>query len=112
MRKPTARDGAVSELVEVTFPVGDRVRRDEAAGLLHAKFHDLAGHCWDADRQDAVIQLFGDTAALCAMTVPDFMDCVTEKPVLGARKTHPAVRYRQPRKRLEKPGKDKGGIRL
>jgi len=77
----TARDGAVSELVEVAFPVGDPVRRDEAAGLLHAKFRDLAGHCWNTDRQDAVIQLFGDTAALCAMPVPDFMDRVTEKPV-------------------------------
>jgi 2-methylcitrate dehydratase len=77
----TTCDGAVSEFTEMLFPVGDPVRRNEAAGPLHAKFRDLTAHCWDTDRQDAVIRLFGDTAALCAMTVPDFMDCVTEKPV-------------------------------
>jgi len=73
----TARDGAVSELVEVVFPVGDPVRRNEAAGLLHAKFRDLAAHCWDETRQESVIRMFSDTAALCEMTVPDFMDRVT-----------------------------------
>lgn len=77
----TTRNGAVSELVEVAFPVGDPVRREEAAGLLQTKFRNLAGHCWDAHRQNAAIQLFSDTVALGAMTVPDFMNCVTEKQV-------------------------------
>jgi 2-methylcitrate dehydratase len=77
----TARDGAVSDLIEVEFPIGDPIRRHEAAPLLDAKFRDLTGHLWDAGRQQAVIELFADPERLSAMAVPDFMDRVTEKPV-------------------------------
>lgn len=76
----TAMDGAVSDLVEIAYPIGDPMRRDEAVPLLHAKFRDLAASLWDAGRQDEILALFADPGRLAAMTVPDFMDRVTEAP--------------------------------
>jgi 2-methylcitrate dehydratase len=76
----TAMDGAVSDLVEVAYPIGDPLRRGEAVPLLNAKFRDLAASVWDAGRQDEILALFADPERLAAMTVPDFMDRVTEAP--------------------------------
>lgn len=76
----TAMDGAVSDLVEVAYPIGDPMRRDEAVPLLQAKFRDLAASLWNAGRQDEILALFADPGRLAAMMVPDFMDRVTEAP--------------------------------
>jgi 2-methylcitrate dehydratase len=73
-----ARDGAVSERVEVAYPIGDPRRRHEATSLLQAKFRDLTAPCWDAGRQDALLTLLSDPDRLLSMHVPDFMDAVTD----------------------------------
>jgi 2-methylcitrate dehydratase len=73
-----ARDGAVSERVEVAYPIGDPRRRHEATSLLQAKFRDLTAPCWDAARQDALLTLLSDPDRLLSMHVPDFMDAVTD----------------------------------
>jgi hypothetical protein len=46
--------------------------------LLRAKFKDLTARSWDASRQDTLLTLFGDTDRLLSMSVPDFMDAVTD----------------------------------
>jgi 2-methylcitrate dehydratase len=73
-----ARDGAVSERVEVAYPIGDPRRRHEATSLLQAKFRDLTAPCWDAARQNALLTLLSDPDRLLSMHVPDFMDAVTD----------------------------------
>jgi 2-methylcitrate dehydratase len=73
-----ARDGAVSERVEVAYPIGDPRRRHEATSLLQAKFRDLTAPCWDAARQDALLTLLSDPDRLLSMYVPDFMEAVTD----------------------------------
>ena len=77
----TARDGAVSERIEIHFPVGDPTRRDEAAEMLSLKFRTLSSHCWGAERQATVIEIFRNPATLGAMSVLKFMDYVTEKAI-------------------------------
>jgi 2-methylcitrate dehydratase len=73
-----ARDGAVSERVEVAYPIGDPRRRHEATSLLQAKFRDLTAPCWDAARQNALLTLLSDPDRMLSMHVPDFMDAVTD----------------------------------
>jgi 2-methylcitrate dehydratase len=73
-----ARDGAVSERVEVAYPIGDPRRRHESTPLLQAKFRDLTSPCWDAARQDAILTLLGNPDRLLSMHVPDFMSAVTD----------------------------------
>lgn len=74
----TAMDGAVSPLVEIDYPIGDPMRRDEAIPLLHAKFRDLAAAAWNERQQDEILALFADPDRLAAMPVPDFMDRVSK----------------------------------
>ncbi|HTH97181.1 MAG TPA: MmgE/PrpD family protein [Stellaceae bacterium] len=81
----TAKDGAVSELIEVAYPIGDPIRRDEAAPLLAAKFDDLAASVWGEARRRSVVALFAEPARLAAMPVPDFLDQVAERPIEGDR---------------------------
>lgn len=73
-----ARDGAVSERVEVAYPIGDPRRRHESTPLLQAKFRDLTAPCWDVARQDAMLALLGDPDRLLSMHVPDFMTAATD----------------------------------
>jgi 2-methylcitrate dehydratase len=73
-----ACDGAVSERVEVAYPIGDPRRRHEATSLLQAKFRDLTAPCWDAARQDTLLTLLSDPDRLLSMRVPDFMDAVAD----------------------------------
>ena len=76
----TAEDGSVSPLVEIAYPIGDPVRRDEALPLLQAKFRELAASVWDERRRKDILELFAHPLRLAAMPVPDFMDRVTTLP--------------------------------
>ncbi len=74
-----AKDGAVSERVEIARPIGDPARRSEAMPLLHAKFRDLTAPLWSSQQQDTLLALLSDPQRLLAMPVPHFMDAVTPR---------------------------------
>ena len=76
-----ARDGAVSERIEVATPIGDPRRRSESTPLLQAKFRDLTAPRGDAARQDAVLALMDDPDRLLSMPVADFMTVASRNSV-------------------------------
>jgi 2-methylcitrate dehydratase len=70
-------DGTVSPREEVQIPIGDPRRSDEAAPLLRAKFHDLAGQAWSPARRERVLVLLDDVERLAAMDADVFMDQIS-----------------------------------
>jgi 2-methylcitrate dehydratase len=71
------RDGSFTEKVEVEYPLGHRTRRKEALPLLIKKFRDNTSTSLEAERAEAIIEIFLDQARLDTLTVCDFMKLFT-----------------------------------
>ncbi len=67
------KDGTSTQRIEVLYPVGHRVRREEGKPLMKAKFNGaVRGHFSD-DQADRIIALFDQGESLDDMPVADFM---------------------------------------
>jgi 2-methylcitrate dehydratase len=79
------RDGSQTERVEVEYPLGHRRRRAEARPAMFAKFIRNASTRLPANAVNRLAELFADSEALLATTVPEFMDlCVAREAALTA----------------------------
>lgn len=71
------RDGTQTEKVTVEYPLGHRIRRDEALPLLEAKFAASVATRFPARRRDLLLALWHDRSRLEAMPIHEFMDMLT-----------------------------------
>ncbi|MCP3028989.1 bifunctional 2-methylcitrate dehydratase/aconitate hydratase [Halobacillus sp. A5] len=67
------KDGSATEEVVRRYPLGHRIRRDEALPELHKKFRYNISTQFSEEKQAELNQLFA-TQDLMNATVPDFMD--------------------------------------
>ncbi len=72
-------DDSASEMIEIAYPVGHKVRRDEGIPILQDKFKRNLSTRFPSKKIDAMIACMQDTKTLGAMSVSDFMSlwCVT-----------------------------------
>jgi len=68
------KDGSALDEVLVEYPIGHPRRRDEGLPLLEEKFRRNLARRFDAQRQQRILEVALDQAALEAMPVRDFMD--------------------------------------
>ncbi|MBZ0086896.1 MAG: bifunctional 2-methylcitrate dehydratase/aconitate hydratase [Thermomonas sp.] len=69
----TFNDGSKLDEVLVEYPIGHRRRRDQGIPLLEEKFRRNLARRFDADRQQAILDVTLDQARLEALPVQDFM---------------------------------------
>ncbi|MQA05738.1 MAG: bifunctional 2-methylcitrate dehydratase/aconitate hydratase [Streptosporangiales bacterium] len=67
-------NGTATDTVEVEYPVGHRVRRDEGLPLLEEKFRQNVATRFPHRHAATVVERCLDHDALTAMTVPEFLD--------------------------------------
>ena len=79
-------DGTSTDCVEVSYPIGHRVRRDEGIPVLKQKFNNSMVGVFDKEQMVAIVDAFGDADKLNSMKVCDFMNLfeVKEKGMLLA----------------------------
>lgn len=79
-------DGTSTNCVEVSYPIGHRVRRDEGIPVLKQKFNNSMVGVFDKEQMVAIVDAFGDADKLNSMKVCDFMNLfeVKEKGMLLA----------------------------
>ena len=65
------KDGASTDRVEVSYPIGHRVRREEGIPVLKQKFNNSMAGVFDKDQMTAILDAFGDK--LDSTSVSDFM---------------------------------------
>ena len=68
------KEGSALDEVLVEYPIGHPRRRDEGLPLLEEKFRRNLARRFDAQRQQRILEVALDQAALEAMPVRDFMD--------------------------------------
>ncbi len=66
-------DGTSTDRVEVQYPIGHRIRRDEGIPVLEEKFKNSLTDVFDPDQCDSILQSFGNSAELDAMPASEFM---------------------------------------
>jgi 2-methylcitrate dehydratase len=74
-------DGSATERVEVSVPIGHRLRRDEGVPLLVQKFRTSASQRLSSARFDELAALCEDAARLQATPVDDFMALLVAEPI-------------------------------
>jgi 2-methylcitrate dehydratase len=67
-------DGSCTERVEIEYPLGHRVRREEGIPLLLRKFDANLRTRFPAARADGIYEVCADHERLAALTVPEFLD--------------------------------------
>ncbi len=72
-------DGTNTERVEVQYPVGHRVRRDEGIPLMIEKFNNSLGKVFDAQQSATIKSAFEDATKLDAMNASELMDLVSKQ---------------------------------
>ena len=70
-------DGTATDVVEVEYPVGHRMRRAEGMPLLEEKFRANVATRFPRQRADRIAARCLDHAAFTAMTVPEFLELVS-----------------------------------
>lgn len=69
-------DGTATDPVEVEYPVGHRMRREEGLPLLAEKFRTNVATRFPRARADRIADHCLDHAAFTALTVPEFLELV------------------------------------
>jgi 2-methylcitrate dehydratase len=79
-------DGTSTDRIEVSYPVGHRVRREEGIPLLKQKFNNSMVGVFDKEQIAEIVELFTDPIVLGDMHAKEFMDLfvVNEKGMLLA----------------------------
>ncbi len=67
------KDGSVSELVTVEYPIGHRRRREEGLPVLLQKFKRNLNTRFTPEKTEEILNKMNDTNRLSAMSVVDFM---------------------------------------
>jgi 2-methylcitrate dehydratase len=67
-------DGTATEPVEVEYPLGHRMRRDEGLPLLAEKFRANVATRFPRRRAEAIAERCADHAAFARTTVPEFLE--------------------------------------
>lgn len=67
------KDGTMSDLISIEYPIGHQRRREEGIPVLMSKFKNNLNTRFSPDRVEAIIQATNDTNTLAAMKVADFM---------------------------------------
>ncbi|MCH2182949.1 MAG: bifunctional 2-methylcitrate dehydratase/aconitate hydratase [Mariniblastus sp.] len=70
------KDGSCTDRVEVQYPVGHRVRREEGLPIMVEKFNRATRQLYDGDSAERVIELFSGGSSLDEMPVVDFMQAL------------------------------------
>lgn len=70
--------GLASPRIEILYPIGDALRRSEAAPMLREKFFSMTAHLWNRQRQDRILGLLADMPRLLETPVTDFMSEISE----------------------------------
>jgi 2-methylcitrate dehydratase len=73
----TLKDGTELPEVAVEYPIGHKRRRADGMPLLEAKFRKNLARRFDAQRQNAILDVSLDAARLEAMPVNDYVDLYT-----------------------------------
>lgn len=74
------RDGTSTERIEVLYPIGHRVRREEGKPLMKAKFNGAVRGHFDDDQADRIIALFDQGESLDDMPIAEFMSQLATAP--------------------------------
>ena len=67
------KDGTSTDQVEVSYPIGHRVRRDEGIPVLKEKFSNSLPGVFDNDQIKEIHEAFADADKLGEMTASEFM---------------------------------------
>lgn len=67
-------DGSKTEKVEVHYPIGHRLRREEGIPVLIEKFNNSLNEVFEADQAQAIKNSFDNVGELDGMGAKDFMD--------------------------------------
>ena len=73
-------DGSSTERVEVQYPIGHRVRREEGIPIMIEKFNRAARELYDEPSANSIIDLFTKGDSLDEMPVNQFMETLVRKP--------------------------------
>ncbi|HMO15391.1 MAG TPA: bifunctional 2-methylcitrate dehydratase/aconitate hydratase [Pirellulaceae bacterium] len=77
------QDGSATERVQVDYPVGHRLRREEGIPLLRQKFRGAVAEVYSGSQQSAIHEVFQDPEVCDSMHLVDFIDrFVIAKPSL------------------------------
>ena len=60
--------------MEVSYPIGHRVRREEGIPVLKQKFNNSMAGVFDREQMVEIVESFSDADKLNEMRVCDFMD--------------------------------------
>lgn len=67
-------DGSSTDRVQIDYPVGHRVRRDEGIPILENKFKNAVAELYTGAQVASIHEAFADNDACDAMSISDFID--------------------------------------
>ena len=73
------KDGSSTERVEIQYPIGHRVRRDEGIPVLVKKFEDATAAHFDTEQSSSIISAFENDSQFDDMSVSNFMDLMVRQ---------------------------------
>ena len=73
-------DGSSSKRIEVQYPIGHRVRRQEGIPLMIQKFNNSLPIVFDPQQSETIKAAFDSGSQLDSMSVSDFMELVSKQP--------------------------------
>lgn len=73
------KDGSATERVEIQYPIGHRVRRDEGIPVLEDKFKSATGNLFAAPQTKSIVEAFEDTAQLDKMPASSLMELMVRE---------------------------------
>ncbi|MCH2178154.1 MAG: bifunctional 2-methylcitrate dehydratase/aconitate hydratase [Mariniblastus sp.] len=74
------KDGSCTDRIEVQYPVGHRVRREEGIPIMVEKFKKAAHQWYDEASAQQIGELFSAGSSIDAMPLDDFMTILARKP--------------------------------
>ena len=73
------KDGSSTERVEIQYPIGHRVRRDEGIPVLEQKFKDATTGFFDNKQSNSIIAAFENNSHFDNLPVADFMELLVRQ---------------------------------
>lgn len=74
------KNGSCTDRIEVQYPVGHRVRREEGIPIMVEKFKKAAHQLYDEASAQQIGELFSAGSSIDAMPLDDFMTILARKP--------------------------------
>ena len=73
------KDGTSTDRIEIQYPIGHRVRRDEGIPVLEQKFKDATAGLFDQGQSSSIIDAFENSSQFDKLPVSDFMELMVRE---------------------------------